>query len=163
MTLERVWQALLAVVLVLLVGVVLVQAGFVSAPWHVDRGEVRVLDNSGEPKAVVNVSVADTRQEQYTGLSDHDSLESGEGMLFVHSSEDDRTYVMREMDFPIDIVFIGADREITGIEHARAPEPDEDGEDLRYTGRAKWVLEIPRSYANETGMAVGDEVEIEYE
>ncbi|AEH36427.1 DUF192 domain-containing protein [Halopiger xanaduensis] len=163
MALERVWQALLAVVLVLLVGVVLVQAGYVSAPWHIDHGEVRVLDDRSEPKAVIDVEVADTRQEQYTGLSDHDSLEPGAGMLFVHSSEDDRTYVMREMDFPIDIVFIGADREITGIEHARAPEPSEDGESLQYTGRAKWVLEVPRGYANETGMAVGDEVEIEYE
>ncbi|WP_459807331.1 DUF192 domain-containing protein [Halopiger thermotolerans] len=163
MALERVRQALLAVGLVLLVGVVLVQAGFVSAPWHADRGEVRVLGDGGEPTAVVNVSVADTRRERYTGLSEHDSLEPGRGMLFIHSSEGERTYVMREMDFPIDIVFIGADRTITGIEHARAPEPGEDGEDLRYTGRAKWVLEVPRGYANETGMAVGDAVEIEYE
>ncbi|GAB3667888.1 hypothetical protein GCM10028856_12080 [Halopiger thermotolerans] len=122
-----------------------------------------MLGDGGEPTAVVNVSVADTRRERYTGLSEHDSLEPGRGMLFIHSSEGERTYVMREMDFPIDIVFIGADRTITGIEHARAPEPGEDGEDLRYTGRAKWVLEVPRGYANETGMAVGDAVEIEYE
>jgi uncharacterized membrane protein (UPF0127 family) len=84
-------------------------------------------------------------------------------MLFIHNTEDDRTYVMREMDFDIDIVFIGADREITAIRHARAPGPDEDGEELRYSGRAKWVLEVPRGYTNETGIEVGDEIEIDLE
>jgi len=84
-------------------------------------------------------------------------------MLFVHNQERDLTYVMREMDFDIDIIFINADREITTIHHARAPGPDEDGNDLEYSGRGKWVLEVPRGYANETGIEVGDEVEIDLE
>nr|WP_255681813.1 DUF192 domain-containing protein [Natrinema sp. SYSU A 869] len=120
-------------------------------------------DGNRDAKAVVDVAVADDASERYTGLSDHDSLESGNGMLFVHDEEQDLTYVMREMDFDIDIIFINADREITTIHHARAPGPDEDGEELRYSGRGKWVLEVPRGYANETGIEVGDEVEIDLE
>ncbi|MBZ6493669.1 DUF192 domain-containing protein [Natrinema longum] len=119
--------------------------------------------NEREPKAVVDVEVADDRAERITGLSNHDSLERGTGMLFIHSSEDEQTYVMREMDFDIDIIFIGADREITTIHHARAPGPDENGNDLQYSGRGKWVLELPRGYTNETGIEVGDEVEIDLE
>ncbi|ELZ11188.1 hypothetical protein C478_12285 [Natrinema thermotolerans DSM 11552] len=118
---------------------------------------------SAEPKAVVDVEVADDRSERYTGLSDHDTLERGNGMLFVHNREQELTYVMREMDFDIDIIFIDADGEITQIHHARAPEPGEDGEDLEYSGRGKWVLEVPRGYANETGIEVGDRVEIDLE
>ena len=163
MALERVWTALLAGIAVLLVGVLLAEAGLVAAPWTADRGEVRVLDDDGDPKAVVEVAVADTWGERYTGLSDHESLAAGEGMLFVHASEGERTYVMRDMDFAIDIIFVDADGEITTVEHARAPGPDEDGSDLEYTGRAKYVLEVPRGYANETGVEPGDEVEIEYE
>ncbi|EMA30579.1 DUF192 domain-containing protein [Halobiforma nitratireducens] len=163
MVLERTWKALLVVALLGVVALVLLQTGAVSVPWGEDRAEVRVLDEDGEPRATVEVEVADTWSERYTGLSEHESLEDGEGMLFVHDGEAERTYVMREMDFDIDIIFVDADREITEIEHARAPEPDEDGGDLEYTGLAQWVLEVPRGYANETGMAVGDEVEIEYE
>lgn len=186
MALERVPKALLVIAVLSIAGVVLVQAGLVSAPWSPDEGEVRVFgddaepaaadngttdadngtaapDDESQPKAVVDVEVADTAGERYTGLSDHESLERGNGMLFVHNTEDERTYVMREMDFDIDIVFIGADREITAIRHARAPGPDEDGEELRYSGRAKWVLEVPRGYTNETGIEVGDEVEIDLE
>lgn len=164
MALERVWKVLLALVAVSLIGLLVLQVGLITPPWAEDQAEVRVVDgDSGDELATVEVAVADTPTQRYTGLSDHDSLEEGEGMLFVHSEEDERTYVMREMAFDIDIIFIDADREITTIEHARAPEPDEDGSDLEYSGEAKWVLEVPRGYANETGMDAGDEVEIEYE
>jgi uncharacterized membrane protein (UPF0127 family) len=176
MALEYVWKGLLVIGALSIVGVVLVQAGFVSAPWGPDEGEVRIFDGgsdraadetdgneTGEPKAVVDVEVADDRNERYTGLSDHESLEPGNGMLFVYGEEQDLTFVMREMDFDIDIIYIGADGEITSIHHARAPGPNEDGNDLRYPGRGKWVLEVPRGYANQTGIEVGDEVEIDLE
>ncbi|RZH69276.1 DUF192 domain-containing protein [Natrinema altunense] len=175
MAVEYVLRGLLVIAGLSLVGMLLVQVGLVSAPWGPDEGEVRVFDGEGDekstadgdgnrtPKAVVDVAVADSGVERYTGLSDHDSLEPGNGMLFVHDEEREHTYVMRGMDFDIDIVFIDADREITTIHHARAPGPDEDGEELRYTGRGKWVLEVPRGYANATGIEVGDEVDIDLE
>ncbi|AFO59483.1 DUF192 domain-containing protein [Natrinema sp. J7-2] len=175
MAVEYVLRGLLVVAGLSLVGLLLVQVGLVSAPWSPDEGAVRVFDGGVDekstadgdgnrtPKAVVDVAVADSGAERYTGLSDHDSLEPGNGMLFVHDEEQELAYVMRGMEFDIDIVFIDADREITTIHHARAPGPDEDGEDLRYAGRGKWVLEVPRGYANETGIEVGDEVVIDLE
>ncbi len=163
MALERVWSVLVAVLAVSLIGLLVFQLGIVTPPWAESEADVRVLDgDTGNELATIDVEVADTQAERYTGLSDHESLADGEGMLFVHSSEDERTYVMREMDFDIDIIFIGADGEITSIEHARAPEPGEDGNDLQYTGQAKWVLEVPRGYATETGIEAGDEVDIDY-
>ncbi|WP_254762947.1 DUF192 domain-containing protein [Natrinema marinum] len=165
MALERVWKVLLVVGIVGLGSVVLVQAGFVSPPWGPDEGTARVTDNESDddPKAVIDVEVATSYQEKRTGLSNHESLESGNGMLFVFDQEADRTFVMREMDFPIDIIYIGADHEITSIHHARAPGPNEDGNNIRYPGRGKWVLEVPRGYTNETGIDVGDYVEIDLE
>ena len=160
----RIRQVVFALIALSLIGFLVFQIGLITPPWAEDQGEVRVLDSeTGNELAVVAVEVADTQAERYTGLSDHESLADGEGMLFVHSSEDERTYVMREMDFDIDIIFIGADGEITSIEHARAPEADEDGNDLQYTGQAKWVLEVPRGYTTETEIEVGDEVEITYQ
>ena len=160
---RRAVQALVVILAVSLVGLLLVELAIVPAPWTEDRAEVRVLDEDGDVRAVVDAEVADTVRERYVGLSGHDSLEDGEGMLFVHSSEDERTYVMRDMEFAIDIVFVDSDREITSIEHARAPDPGEDGSDLQHTGQAQYVLEVPRGYATETGMTVGDTLEIEYE
>lgn len=160
MALERVWKGLLVVAALALVAAALVQLGVVAAPWSEDQTELRVIDDDGEPKAVVDAEVADTPGERYTGLSDHESLEPDEGMLFVHGSEDERTYVMRDMDFGIDIIFIDADREITTIHSAPEPGPDEDGEEQEYSGDARWVLEVPIGYADENGIEPDDEVEI---
>ena len=147
--------------LVVLVAVLLAGTGLLPIPSTVNDGEVRVVSD-GETLAVVDVEVANTPEERYTGLSEHESLADGEGMLFVHADEAPRTYVMREMDFGIDIVFVGADREITAIETAPAPGPGEDGEQIRRSGEAKWVLEVPAGYADRRGIEVGDRVEITY-
>ena len=145
---------------VVLAVAVLVGLGVLPQPWSDDRAEVRIVGDDGTTKVTIDAEVADTARERYVGLSEHDSLEPGEGMLFVHAVERERTYVMRDMDFDIEMLFVGADGEVTTIHHARAPEPGEDGEELRYTGRAKWVLEVPAGTVEEAGIDVGDEVQI---
>jgi hypothetical protein len=157
---------LVSLVVLALLGVLAIELGLVVPPWVQDQGEAVVTltdGDSGEQLARVDVEVADTHDERHTGLSDHDSLADGHGMLFVHDREAKQTYVMRKMDFPIDIIFVGADREVTMIRHARAPGPNEDGNDIRYSGYAKYVLEVPRGYADEIGLSVGDRIEIDYE
>lgn len=133
-------------------------------PWSGEHSEatVTIVSDDGEQLAVVDAEVADTKNERITGLSEHDSLEEGEGMLFVHDDEDDRTYVMRNMSFGIDIVFVDADGEITEIHEARAPKPGEDGEEMRYSGAGMYVLEVPKGYMATQNATVGDRIEIEY-
>jgi len=159
---RRTVATLLAVVLLAAVAVVVVQSGLVYTvfppnPDGYERVTVTTFDEDGTPLASVEARVADTRAKRYLGLSNTSELATREGMLFVHPAEDRHGYVMRDMAFPIDIVFIGADEEVTTIHHAPVP----DGEYERtYAGRAKWVLEVPRGWVNETGLAVGDRVAI---
>ena len=75
-------------------------------------------------------------------------------MLFVHGDAGNYAYVMRDMAFPIDIVFIGPDRHITTIHHAEVEEPPL----TRYRGYARWVLEVPYRWTDRHGVAVGDRV-----
>ena len=114
-------------------------------------------NEDGTELGAVSVRVADTLGERYTGLSDTESLGPDEGMLFVHGSEGEHAYVMRDMAFPIDIVFVGADREITAIHHAETEEPPL----TRYSGTGKWVLEVPYEWTTEHGVEVGDRIRIE--
>jgi len=135
------------------------EAAPVSTPGSdYDTAAVVLLDANGTELATVDAWVADTWPKQYTGLSDTSALESGQGMLFVFDSESDRAFVMREMAFPLDMVFVAADGTITAIHHA----PVESDDDLtQYSGRAKYVLEVPLGYTNETGVEVGDHIRIE--
>jgi uncharacterized membrane protein (UPF0127 family) len=161
---ERAVNLAVGGLLVVAVGVAALQSGLVPTPWadQHDSATVRIVDDCEETLATVDVRVADTARERYRGLSGTENLPEGEGMLFVHEEEAPRTYVMREMNYGLDIVFVGADERITAIRHARAPRPGEDGESLRHSGRAKWVLEVPRGYTNETGVEAGDQVRIDY-
>lgn len=126
-------------------------------PDSYERVTVTAYDENGTRLAAVDVRVADTDAKRWLGLSATGNLSTGEGMLFVHESENDRSYVMRNMSFPIDIVFVGANESVTAVHHAAVP----DGEYERsYAGRAKWVLEVPRGWANRTGVDVGDRIAV---
>lgn len=153
-----------------LAGVALLAAGYVvvaSNPGLLPTGEyerttVTVTDDrTGETLAAVDVRVADTTRKRYVGLSSTESLGTDEGMLFVHDAEGRQAYVMREMAFPLDIVFIGANGTVTQIHHAeRPPEGTSNTELTRYTGRAQYVLEVPYNYTVEHGIEAGDYVEV---
>jgi uncharacterized membrane protein (UPF0127 family) len=109
----------------------------------------------------VTAAVADTPELRYTGLSDTESLPEDRGMLFVYGSVADRTYVMREMDFGLDIVFADADGTITTIHEVPEPGPDEDGNAQEYAGRGQYVLEVNRGWSDDHGVDVGDRLEFE--
>ncbi len=127
-------------------------------PGDYDTATVTLRDDNGTSLATVDVRIADTQEKRRIGLMRTESLENGSGMLFVHQRERTYTYHMRNMSFDIDILFVGPEGIVTVIHHASAPTPGEESD--TYTGRGKYVLEVPRGYTNATGVDPGDRVEI---
>jgi uncharacterized membrane protein (UPF0127 family) len=123
--------------------------------------EVTVRSSDSEVLGRVTAAIADTHDLRYLGLSDTESLPEDRGMLFVYDEVQELTFVMREMDFPIDIVYADDEGVITTIHHARAPGPDEDGNDLRYPGRGQYVLELNQHWTTERDVEAGDVLEFE--
>ena len=120
---------------------------------------VTVRAPDGTPRAELRVAVADSQIERYEGLSNTAPLDDGEGMLFVHDEESRYAYVMREMNYPLDIVFVAANGTDTTVHHAELPAEGTSGGDLeRYRGRGKYVIELAYGYTNETGIVAGDRV-----
>jgi uncharacterized membrane protein (UPF0127 family) len=126
-------------------------------PGEYDRTTVTAVDANGTELATVEVRIADTRDKRRIGLSRTDSLPPGEGMLFVHNSQDTHAYIMRNMSFALDIVFIDREGRVTTIHHAAVPAT---GVGPQYRGTARYVLEVERGWANETGLTAGDRIEI---
>lgn len=160
---SRLWQVLQGAVVLAFVAAILVLAGVVPLPLptpdEYDRATVTAYDDDGTRLGQVEARVADTYAKKYTGLSDTESLGPDEGMLFVYDQEARRTFVMREMSFPLDIVFVGANGTITTIHHAPVPPPGTSESELtRYSGRAKWVLEVNRNWTVEHGVDEGDRI-----
>ena len=110
---------------------------------------------------VYDVWVADTDPERYQGLSGTETLAEDTGLLFVYDQEvADRTIVMREMHFPIDVVFIDGSGTVTAV-HSAASEPGvRDDELTHYSGRARWILEIPHGTAERHAIVPGTSIQI---
>jgi len=118
---------------------------------------VTVRDAEGDDLGAVRAAVADTGEKRRLGLSDAPSLPENAGMLFVFSEpRDSLRFVMREMDFGIDIVYADAEGTITRIHNAPEPGPNEDGSEQRYPGSGQYVLEVPYKWTERRGVEVGD-------
>lgn len=111
---------------------------------------VKFLDTSDTELCEVECEIADDEISRYVGLSHTDSLEFGEGMLFLYQEEKDRSFVMRDMDFDIDIIFADADGVITEIHSAEVPDGNVGMRSLtRYEGTAQAVVEVPKGFCEE--------------
>ena len=146
-----------------LIAVVLVVALLYPPLWLVsldgyDGETVTIFDKNGTRLATVDVRVADTWDKRRVGLMRTDSLANGSGMLFVHPADSHHSYHMRNMAFDIDIIFVGANGTVRKVYHASAPDAGKESE--TYSGHGKYVLEVPRGYANATGIALGDRIQI---
>lgn len=107
-----------------------------------------------------NVDVATTEAEHAQGLSGRDTLAEGSGMWFEFSDEAPRTFWMKDMRFPIDIIWLDGEMRITGLEREVAPPPATVTEEqlVRYTSPpdTQYVLEINAGTVDEAGLKPGD-------
>lgn len=102
----------------------------------------------------IEVEIADSELEQYRGLSGRLSLKEGQGMLFVFSDYQNRRFVMRNMKFPLDIIFI-KDSVVTEVRKNCPPEGSDPQKIYESGAKVNYVLEVPAGYANKYGIEAG--------
>jgi uncharacterized membrane protein (UPF0127 family) len=118
------------------------------------KGEVRVKDQT------FKVIVADTLEEREKGLSNKNSLPEDQGMLFIFDSPEYYSFWMKEMKFPIDIIFIANNKVVSVYENVAPPDSENTPLPLyKPTVPADKVLEINGGLADEFGIQPGDTVE----
>ena len=109
----------------------------------------------------VEVEIADQPNEKTQGLAGRDSLDQGQGMLFVFDQDDYPGIWMKGMKFSIDIVFI-ADQEVVKIVHSAPVSSDSNFPMYRPGTPVNYVLEVPAGFAQGHQLKIGDIVKIEY-
>ena len=109
------------------------------------------------------VELAITSQEQIQGLSDRLALAPDTGMLFVYEQEGHRSFWMKNMHFPLDILWISEDCTVAGASlNVPPPEPGQALAQLpTYSPEApvQYVLEINAGEVTTRGVTAGDQVE----
>lgn len=102
----------------------------------------------------ISVEVADDPAERMQGLSGRSALPEGDGMLFIFEYENNWGIWMKDMRFPIDIVWAGSDGEILTIAHKVSPQTYPNAF-YPSSPTARYVLELPAGYAKAHGIAEG--------
>ena len=69
----------------------------------------------------LKITRADTKQERYRGLSGRESLPADQGLLLVYDTSKRHGIVMRDMNFPIDIIWLDARGSIVDIKRGAKP------------------------------------------
>ena len=106
-------------------------------------------------EVTLDVVVARDEATQETGLVGYSSLGDGEGMAFVWDEPARRTFVMKDVSFPIDVVFVGLDGRVAEV----FPLDPGDAESVTGSERSTLVLEVPRGWLEENGLGVGSAVD----
>ena len=103
------------------------------------------------------LEIANTAPLQHEGLSGRADLPSDSGMLFVMNEPQYIGIWMKDMQFPIDIIWLNADREIVTIE--RGVTPDTYPEVFYPADLSQYVLETNAGFVESHGLQLGDSLE----
>ena len=111
------------------------------------------------------MELAVTPDQRAQGLSGRANLATGTGMLFVYENEVSPPFWMKEMRFPLDMVWIDAQCTVADITHdVPPPAPGQALDDLLTYAPSvpvQYVLEINAGEAISAGLRRGDPVEFQ--
>lgn len=106
----------------------------------------------------VMASVADSLPERIKGLSDTPYLPDGVVKLFAFGTEGEQSIWMKDMNYPIDIIWVARDGTILYIKESVSP--DTYPESFSSPKPAFYVIETNAGFTSKSGITVGDEIVI---
>ena len=106
----------------------------------------------------VMASIADSLSERIKGLSDTPYLPEGIVKLFAFGAEGEQSIWMKDMNYPIDIIWVAKDGKILYIKDSVSP--DTYPESFASPKPAFYVIEANAGFASKNGIMVGDEIVI---
>ncbi len=107
-------------------------------------------------KHMIRLEIADDPQERYQGLSNRVELPANTGMLFIFDEYEPRTFVMRHMNFPLDIIWIRDNQVIGYCQDMPAPELHQHPKTCSSNTEVNLVLEVNAGFVDKYDIQVGD-------
>lgn len=142
-------------IIFMVVGAFLFNIRNISAPAVPETSGASVV-MAGES---FNVEVARTPGEQIRGLSGHAPLAGNAGMLFAFPAPAPQSFWMKDMLFPIDIIWIN-NSAVAGLVPRALPD-DSPARAIYYSPEpVQYVLEVPAGTSDRLGIKPGTSVKI---
>ncbi|UPV76485.1 DUF192 domain-containing protein (plasmid) [Halorussus limi] len=125
----------------------------VNATFVIEDGE----------NVTVTLMVANEPSERQSGLMHREELANRTGMVFAYENAKQVSFWMKNTLVPLDMIFVAPNGTVLNVEHAE-PQPNASTSELETypsDGQAKYVVELPRGFANRTGVGPGTKLVFE--
>lgn len=97
---------------------------------------------------------ADTNVARAQGLSGRVSMAEKEGMLFIFNQESNQCFWMKDMRFPLDIIWLNSQNKIVKIEPNVLP----DTYPMQFCAISQYVVELNRGIAAKNNLKIGQKL-----
>lgn len=135
--------------------VILAFVGVIAAVFSPHKSQTLHARLGGEAFVL---EVAGTDALRTKGLSGHVALHEGEGMLFEFPEDSRYGFWMKDMGYPIDIVWLDNDYHVVDVK--KNATPASYPEIFTPASPARYVMEISAGFFDERHFKVGDTLEI---
>ena len=118
-----------------------------------------VTTSTGEE---IPVEVADTLKKRSLGLGERTSLKKGWGMLFVFEKRKPYRFWMKDMQFPLDIIWLDNHRIVHIIHNAKPANSRDEPELMTSPVPVNFVLEIAAGRAAKLQLKIGQRMKFKF-
>jgi len=108
----------------------------------------------------IYVEIVKKKKDLIKGLSKRDKLEENHGMLFIFPKADYWSFWMKEMKFPLDIIWINNNRIVYLKKNVPLPFKEKNITIYKPKRPAKYVLEVNAGLSDKYNWQIGDLVKI---
>ena len=110
----------------------------------------------------ISVEVADTVEKRSLGLGKRSGLENGWGMLFVFEKRKQHGFWMKDMQFPLDIIWLDNHRIVHILRNVQPAKPRVFPPVMTPPVAGNFVLEIDAGRADELKLQVGHRLKYQF-
>ena len=110
----------------------------------------------------IHVEVADTQRKRSLGLSNRPSLKKGWGMLFVFDKRKTHRFWMKDMQFPLDIIWLDNNRIVHIIHNAEPVSSQENLNVMTSPVPVNFVLEIASGRSKKLQLKSGQRMKFKF-
>ncbi|MSU44900.1 DUF192 domain-containing protein, partial [Candidatus Nomurabacteria bacterium] len=151
------------------ISILFLVVGFFLINQNISKYNLRDIKEVKIAGQNIKVELVLTKEEKEQGLSGRQGLNNNEGMLFVFEHSGNHPFWMKDMNFPIDIIWLapfegedGENLKVVYIKKNARPEsyPETYGpdEDVSTLVEIKYVLEVVSGFSEKNDLKEGDKV-----
>lgn len=107
------------------------------------------------------VDIADEPEEWQRGLQFVSELPQDKGMLFIFDDETPRTFWMKSVEIPLDIIFFSSSKEIVAYYKSLPPCEQEQCDLYPSNKPTKYVLEVNGGLVDQYNIKQGDKITLQ--